>query len=153
MSPQSVPCFGKWWLQCRTGHVRRQGLVTGGKWSYMVEWRKILPYLFQSSKWNYEKFSLSPKVSRLFEILKVHIIRHLYTANSKRPIKTELVYNNDEWLWALTMKTIYGSLHRSSVSGGWVPPCLASPRCANHMLWLKLKQKRNTETWKGFLTL
>ena len=37
--------------------------------------------------------------------------------------------------------------------GGWVPPCLASPRCANHMFWLKLKQKGNTGTWKGFLTL
>lgn len=39
----------------------------------------------------------------------------LFTANSKRPIKTGLVYNNHEWLWAITMKTIYGSLHRSSV--------------------------------------
>lgn len=55
----------------------------------------------------------------------------------ERPMETALVYNNDEWLWAITMKTIYGSLHRHGVRGGWVPPCLASPRCANHMLGLK----------------
>lgn len=42
--------------------------------------------------------------------------------------------NNEDHVWITSQ--------RRCVCGGWVPPCSASPRCANHMFRAKLNGKR-----------
>ena len=72
--------------------------------------------MFQAPGFNSQKFSLFSKgLEFVWNSESSLYWASSHTATSKGPIKMGLVYNNDEWLWAITMKTIYGSLHRSSV--------------------------------------
>lgn len=80
-----------------TGRGRRMGLDTGGEFSCREDFsvRRDASVMFHPSELDFAK-SFHFLQRTLFEILKVHITKHLSTATSKRPIKTGFVYKNVE---------------------------------------------------------